>query len=91
MGNLWFSKFNLSRDIICFISRLKSNHTRRGEHLSDKNITQQGFCKCGREIKTLNHMFFNCDDRKIVNKKKLNFKTQKNSPSNKEHDYLLKM
>lgn len=60
LDSCWFDKLSVDRNLIVFICRLRSNHTRRMEHLFDKNIHVDNLCECGDEVQTLNHLFFYC-------------------------------
>lgn len=56
----WFKSANKDRDIICFISRLRTGHTCCSSHLTNKNIKTDRTCECGFPNQDLNHMFFEC-------------------------------
>ena len=57
----WFNKFELDRERISIINRIKSNHNRTKEHLFRKNITNSELCECGG-IQTVYHLIWECPD-----------------------------
>lgn len=58
----WFHKLHINRDLINFISRIRSNHTRCLDHLYSKNIVDSNACNYCNKTQNLNHMFFECNN-----------------------------
>lgn len=56
----WFNNVNEKRDLITFISRIRTGHTCCSDHLKRKNIKSDDTCECKEAIQDLNHVFFKC-------------------------------
>lgn len=58
----WYEQFKcfIPRNLITFISRIRTFHTRAKVHLFDKNIQASPDYECGYPSQDLNHIFFHC-------------------------------
>lgn len=57
----WFRKFNVRREIVTLVNRLRSNHYNLNESLARKNFIESARCECGAEIQDIEHTLWNCN------------------------------
>ena len=56
----WFKRLNLSRDFICVMCRLMSNHYRLDAHLYRIGLAASNVCICGEGHRDIDHVVWTC-------------------------------
>ena len=56
----WFAFSKYSRNQICLINHLLSNHSKSRAHLASKGFLVDESCDCGQDRHTLEHLLYDC-------------------------------
>ena len=56
----WFHKLDVSRDFICMMSQLMSNHYWFNAHLRRIGLTEDHLCTCGEGYHDIEHVVWSC-------------------------------
>lgn len=68
----WFQDFDIPRRAICSINRVRCNHSSLNSSLYRQKIVADNRCKCGEDIDTIEHVFWNCNLYVLERSKMLN-------------------